>query len=102
MAIKNSVPLSLPETKEIVETLDTENKDIKAFLNKFVKLDLKKAKELRKELENLGLIKMKDKEIVKIIDILPEDAEDINKIFVDVSLNENEINKLLDVVKKYR
>ncbi len=96
-------PLSLAETKEIVETLETEEeKEIKGFLKKFIKLDTEKAKQLRKELEGLEIMRMKDEHIVKIIDLLPEDVSDTNKIFTEVSLEENEINKILEVVKKYR
>jgi len=96
-------PLSLAETKEIVETSGDEGEEeIKSFLKKFTKLDIKKAKQLREELEGLDIMRMKDEHIVKIIDLLPEDVSDINKIFAEVSLEENEINKILEVVKKYR
>lgn len=94
-------PLSSVEAKKIVETTE-ENKEIKSFLKKFIKLDLKRANELRKELEASGILKLKDEYIVKIIDLMPEDVADINKIFSDVSLDENETNKLLEVIKKYR
>jgi len=96
-------PLSSAEAKKIVETLEDEDKkEIKSFLKKFIKLEAKKAGEMRKELENLNILKMKDENIVKIIDLLPEDSSDINKIFSEMSLDENEINKILEVVKKYR
>jgi len=48
------------------------------------------------------MIKLKADHIVKVIDFLPEDASDVNKIFSDVSLDENETNKILDIVKKYK
>jgi DNA-directed RNA polymerase subunit F len=98
MTINKMKALSIAESKEIIEG---EDKEIKGFLKKFVKLDIKKAREFREELENLDLMKVKEENIVKIIDLLPEDSMDINKIFVDVSLDENEVNKILEVVKKY-
>ena len=94
--------LSLVEAKEIVETINKEDKEIKVFLKKFSKLEFKKAKELRREIEELGLMKVKEEHITKIIDLLPEDSFDMNKIFADISLDENEINKLLEIVKKYK
>jgi len=100
MTINKMKALSIAETKEIIE--GDEEKEIKGFLKKFVKLDIKKAREFREELENLELMKVKEDNIVKIIDLLPEDSADVNKIFVDVNLDENEINKILEVVKKYR
>ena len=92
---------SMAEAKEIVENSETENKEVRDFLKKFVKLDKKETAEMRKELEDLEMIKMKNEQIAKIMDLLPESASDVNKIFVDVSLGEDEINKILEVVKKY-
>jgi len=98
--IIDSKPLSMAEAKEIAEA--AENEEITNFINKFVKLKEKEAKEMRKEIEDLGMLKIKDENIVKIIDLLPEDSQDVNKIFIDVSLEEDEINKILDIVKKYK
>ena len=47
-------------------------------------------------------MKIKLEYIVKIIDILPETAEELNKIFVDVSLDEDETKKILDTIKKFK
>lgn len=94
-------PLSMVEAKEIVETSGDE-KEISSFMKRFIKIDIKDAKKLRKEIEDLGLMKMKEEHVAKIIDILPEDAADVNKIFTDINLDEDETNKILGVVKKYR
>ena len=99
--IKNTIPLSLVEAKELIKD-DEEKSELKAFLKKFAKLDLKDAKKLKEELENSGIIRIKAEHIAKIIDFLPEDASDVNKIFVDTSLEENETNKIIEIVKKYR
>ena len=40
--------------------------------------------------------------IVKVIDFLPDDAESLNKIFTDVSLDEDEAKKILDVVREFK
>ncbi|HLD37364.1 MAG TPA: hypothetical protein VJA86_02140 [Candidatus Nanoarchaeia archaeon] len=100
--IKNVIPLSLAEVGESIKGVEDEKKELKAFLKKFAKLDAKEASELRKELEGTGIIKLKPENIVKIIDFLPEDASDINKIFIDTSLDENESAKIIEIVKKYR
>ncbi|MEK6820727.1 MAG: hypothetical protein AABX71_03380 [Nanoarchaeota archaeon] len=97
-------PMSMPEAKKLVETVEGEDgkKEIRDFLKKFTKLKEKEAEEMRRELEALGLMKIKEEHLVKVIDLLPEDASDINKIFVDVGLNEDEINKMLEIIKRYR
>ena len=97
--IKKMTPLSLAEVKELVK--DSENADIKGFIKKFEKGDLKKSDEIKNELESLDLVKLKKMDIVKIIDLLPEDSSDLNKIVTETSLDENETEKILGVIKKY-
>ena len=89
------------EVEEIVKELpdDEKKQEIELFLKKFLKTKINQAKKIKKELENLDLMKIKGEHVVKIIDMLPEDVSDLNKIFVDISLNEHEINKILEVVK---
>ena len=48
------------------------------------------------------LLKIKNEHIVKIIDLMPEDASDLNKIFTDVSLTEDETKKILEAVKQFK
>ena len=40
--------------------------------------------------------------VSKIIDTLPESREELNKIFTEISLDEDEAKKILDVVEEYR
>ena len=83
-------------------TKDNENSaELNKFIKKFARIDLKKAKELRSKLQELNLMKLKSDYISKIIDVLPETNEDVNKIFADISLDENETQKILDTVKEY-
>ena len=98
MIIK-SAPLSASESKEYFEK---ENENLKIFINKFTELSAKQAKDFRKKLEALNLMKLNAKNISKIIDLMPTNLEEINKIFTDISLDENEANKILDIVKQYR
>ena len=98
--IEQSHSLSMSESVEFVQ--DEEHSDIKGFMGKFVKLSLKDAKALREELEKLDLMKVRANHISKIIDLLPESKEELNKIFTDVGLGEDETTKILDTVKKYK
>ena len=104
--IKNSKVLSLAEVKEKLEKQEETDriKQISDYLKKFSKLDYKEAIELQEELRKLDIAKLRERHIVKITDLLPEDAEDLHKIFVgeDVGLDQNEIEKILNVVKKHR
>ncbi len=95
--IKETKALSMAEASELIE-----EQDIKPFIKKFIKINPNEAKKMREEIEKLGNIKIKQEHIAEIIDVLPEDAQDIAKIFNDISLNENETSQILETVKKYK
>ncbi|MEK6883686.1 MAG: hypothetical protein AABY22_28920 [Nanoarchaeota archaeon] len=99
--IKNQTPVSMAEVEIILKETKTENKDLEVFLRKFVKIDVKDIEKIKQELRELNSIKIKEEHIAKIVDFLPEDVSDINKIFIDVSLDEDEKNKILEIVKSY-
>lgn len=99
--IKNQAPLSIPEAEEIFENSKS-TKDLKPFLKKFGNLKISDVRKLKEELENSEILKLKAELISKICDILPRDIEDLNKIFVDVSLDKNESDKILEIVKKFK
>jgi len=96
--INESKPISMAESVEYLE----KDSDIMQFTKKFKILKVKEAKELRKKLEELNLIKLDDRHNSKIIDLMPEKAEELNKIFVDIGLNEDETKKILDTVKEFK
>jgi DNA-directed RNA polymerase subunit F len=100
MVITEETPITMAEVAGLVGDSDRE-KEIKTFIKKFVKMDAKKAKEMSDELKALDLIKLKDAYIVKIVDFMPEDTSELNKVVSEVSLDQEEITKILDVVKKY-
>lgn len=87
----------------IEETKEGESEiDMKKFVKKFSKMDPKDAKKLREKLSELNLLKLKQEYISKVIDVFPENQEDLNKIFTDVSLDEDESKKVLDTIKEFR
>jgi len=100
--IKNSIPLSMVEVVEYIKKGEESEIEVIGFIKKFNKLKFKEAKELKQEIERLNSMKIRNEHIVKMIDLLPENAEELNKIFVDVSLDEDETKKILDAIKKFR
>jgi|SRR3989344_2809131 len=100
--IINKEPLSMAESLEYVKDKESGDSDIVGFVKKFVKLKPVEAKEMRLKINSLNNIKIREGDISKIIDIMPENKEDLNKIFMDISLEEDESNKILEIVKKYK
>lgn len=93
--IKNMTPLSMPESIKYVK-----EPEVKAFIKKFTDLNEKKAEELRKKLEDLNLIKLNEKHISKIIDLMPEEKEDVQKILPDSNLDDEEKDAILNTIKE--
>lgn len=100
--IKNSENLSMIEAEEYIKQIEDGNKDLIGFIKKFSKLNLKEAEGLKKKLEDLKLMKIRPEHISKIIDFMPENSEDLNKIFVDFSLDEDEKKSILETIKEFR
>ncbi len=98
MTIKSNESLSMAEVSEY---LDKDSEAMK-FIKKFTKMSPKESKELREKIDNLGLMKIKPEHVSKIIDIAPENQEDLNKIFIGVSLDEDESKKVLDAIKEFK
>lgn len=90
--------LSIAETKEFLD----KGSDMEKFSNKFSKLSFEDAKEMKKKIENLESINIRDEHIVKIIDVLPDNVQDLNKIFVGGQIDEDEAKKVLEIVQEYK
>jgi DNA-directed RNA polymerase subunit F len=97
--INNSQPLSLAEVKHYMK--DSTNEVMHAYLKEFCHIEFAEAKKLEEEIRAINSPKVREEHIVKIIDFLPKDAEEVNKIFADVSLTEQEANAFVEIVKKY-
>jgi DNA-directed RNA polymerase subunit F len=107
--LENEVkPVSLSEVKQILKKVEKERKDMlyeqKIALEhaiKFARINVKKTNDMLKELISLDFIK--ENQAYKIADILPNNEDDVKTIFAKerINLGENEIKKILDIVKKY-
>ncbi len=100
MVIIESRPLTLAEVADLAGDGEKADK-VKDFIKKFTKIEIKKVEEMKEELRGLNLLKLKEQHIVKIIDFMPTDSVGLVKIIPDVSFDQDEVNKILEVVKKY-
>ena len=99
--IKEETPITMVEVAALAGDSDR-GKAIKRFIKQFTKMPVEKAKEMKEELRALDLIRLKDIHIVKIVDFMPTDASELNKVLIEVSLDQEEVTKILDVVSKYK
>ena len=98
--ILNKTPLSLAQVRGYVKDMD-DQKPVAMYLKKFCKVSQEDAEKLAGELRALNNHKLREESIIKVIDFLPRDNEELHKIFSDVSLSEEEAGVILALVKNY-
>ena len=99
--IKSNEALSMQEASKYLKESE-KNAELAKFIKDFTKISAKDAGELKKALEGMEMMKLKKENIVKIVDIMPDSQEELNKILTNVSLSEDETAKVLDSVKKFK
>jgi DNA-directed RNA polymerase subunit F len=101
-------PVSLSEVKNILKKISKEREELlyeqKIALEHaqaFAKLPVKKTQDMIKDLTKLEFLQ--EVHAYKIADIVPKTVDDVKTIFAKerLSLGENEIKKILDIVSKY-
>ena len=100
MVIKEEKPITMAEVAELAGDSE-KGAAIKKFIKDFTKMTAEKAKEMKGTLRDLNILKLKEEHIVKIVDFIPKDLHELNKVLSEVSLDQEEINKILDVTAKY-
>lgn len=77
-------PLSLPKIKEIIQQVEKRDKElsffsarVKEYVREFVTISPDKNEKIYKKLQGLGLTRLKEEHIAKIIDFLPRDVNEL-------------------------
>jgi DNA-directed RNA polymerase subunit F len=99
-------PITIAEAKQMLEqSSDSYDPTYEQNLaiehvNKFTKLDVEKAQELVKELEEI----IKKTQAIKIADLMPADLADLRLMFAKErgSHKKEELEQILEIVNKYR
>lgn len=112
----DSEPITVSEAREIlmkkVEEKVDENNEVDGhqftyeqnltidYVNKFALLDADDARELRGKLEEF----LTPRQAVKVVDIMPEDLDDLRLIFTKErgTLETETLEKILDLLDQYR
>ena len=99
--VPDSKAKELLENKEREGELKYEQKNSLEILKKFVKIDSDKIDELIAELKKIE--KLRDRQIMTIVNFLPEDREDLRTVLHKdySSLTDEEIDAVLKTVKRY-
>ncbi|MFC1728528.1 hypothetical protein ACFLZ7_03630 [Nanoarchaeota archaeon] len=107
----SETPLTMAQLKQELENIKKRDEELglrsnktEDYLNKFVKLDVKKAEELAKKIEELNVSRLKPEHITKIVDLSPMTAEEVKLILqgYPITLNTENAKKIADVVKNFK
>ena len=102
------VPLSLLDVKESLESVNKRDKllspkgtKVLDYIAKVISLKPKEASEMRKKLSECGVERLKEKQIVKIIDLMPKDIDSLKTIFTgdNLTLKQEDLKKILECIK---
>ncbi len=107
MEIKNEKFVSWSEAKKMLEKkakekeLGYEQKNALEHLRKFSKLTDKSTNDMVNELEKLE--RLRERHIVAIVNILPQDTDELKLLFANeiVTLTDDDKKKIVSIVKKF-
>ena len=102
-------PINLGEVKEVLSNLEKRDQELnfssnrtKEYLDAFISLSKEKKDNLKKSLHNLNLTRLKEEHIVKIIDFLPKNVNELKSVLqaYPLSMAKNDQEEILRVVKE--
>lgn len=99
MTVLEKTPLAIAEVAQHIKDLE-DKKPLASYIKKFSKISKEEALKLKEEIRQLNNLKIKESSITKIVDFMPQNSEEVNKIFTEVNLSEEEINAILSKTKR--
>lgn len=110
MKIISEKPITMAELKQDIQKIKERDKELnfraqktEEYLNMFVDISPEKAKELGEKIEKLNIPRFKHEHIAKIIDTMPQSADELKSVLSAYPLtvtNEN-LKKIADIVSHY-
>ena len=105
--IEEKKPVTISEAKEILKEVKRQNyvqKQALEYATKFSKLSVTKSKKLIDELLEAGIPRIKDRHLVKLADLMPHTHDEMRAIFAkeEITLTKQDLDKVLEILKKYR
>ncbi len=100
-------PVTLADIKARLEESKKDNKElsfraekVNSYINDLNILEKSKIEDLQSKLLGLNISRLRDRHIVKILDIMPTDLETLKSIFTGeaVSIKPEELKQILDTI----
>jgi DNA-directed RNA polymerase subunit F len=104
--IIQETPLTLEELKTKLDTVKKRDKELSFRANKTSEylsgvVGKKSKDDLKKKIQELDISRLKDRQIVKVVDIQPQDAESLRALFAgeNLTLKQEDLNRILECLK---
>ena len=108
LKIQSERPLSMAEVKEIIDNRKKKEIGVSAaktleYINSLLQIKSKEAAELKEKIVALGITRLSEKHIKKIIDVMPTDMPGLKVIFSgeNITFKQDDFDKILGIVKQY-
>jgi DNA-directed RNA polymerase subunit F len=108
--IMSETPIGMVELRDELDKIKKRDKElnfrsakVEEYLNLFVHTNQKQYNEIKEKISKLQIPRLRDQHIYKIIDIMPENQEDLKSLLQGYTItvsNEN-IKKIIDIVSEY-
>ena len=107
--VVNEVPITMAQMKKKLEEIKKRDKElnfrakkVEEYLDQFLTKD-KKQEDLRKKITDLNISRLRDRQITKILDLMPKDIESLKIIFSgdNVTIKQEDLEKILQAVKEW-
>lgn len=104
-------PVSIAEVKDILKKVHKRDEELsfrggktEDYVNDVTGLTLKKAKDCMKKVKDLEIPRLKEDQIIKIIDTLPESPEHLKVILsgYNVTITKDNLKKIVDAIDEFR
>ena len=94
--------LTLAEARSYLKPSTNEEKNpVEDYFKAFTKLSKEDAIDLAEKIRALNNPKINEEHVIRTVDFLPKDNEDLSKIFNESVLSEEETNAILALTTKY-
>lgn len=103
-------PMTMAELKEELKnvrkrdnTLNFRAEKTEEYVNQFVQLKEKEAKELFNKIDELKIPRLKEEHIVKLIDILPLTLDDVKLVLqgYTITVSKDNLKRISDVIQEF-
>ena len=108
MEVLSEKPVLPHEVKKHLENVSKkyemsyiEDKTLK-YLKEIPLIDTKDAEELLESLKSLDYPELSPNVLIKIVEFLPEDIDDLRVILYGLSLDKEKANKIIELVRRYK